>query len=361
MPGAPSTAISRFDLSIAYSEFSLAANQRKFVGLQVLPPIGVAQEAASFAKIEIESLLKEPEDTRRAPNAGYNRQGWNWTTDSYAVEEHGVEEVSDDATVERYGDIVRVEQIAVNRAVNRILQRLEYEIAAAVFNTTTWNGASLTADIDTANTANGIVTSGNKWTDRANSDPLADIDYAAAYVKANCGMAPNTVVMTDIDFRNCIRSARIEGLLKYDAIEVINAMNQQGGRLTDVVAGAASALAAAFGVEKVLVGQGFYSSSDEGIAASFSRFWTAGRVMVCHTHDDGMSGDLESAMPCIGRTIFSTKNGEPLPGSNDAGFGSLLFDEYREEQVRGSVFRPRNKRQVKILYAAAGFLLTGAQ
>lgn len=357
----PTSAISRFDLSIAYNEFSLLANQKKFIGLQVLPPIGVSQEAASFAKIEVESLMKEPSDTRRAPYGAYDRQGWNWTTDSYAVEEHGVEEVADDAIVERYGDIVRVEQIAVGRAVNRILQRLEYDISASVFNTTTWTGATLTADIDTANTANGITTSGNKWTDRANSDPLADIDYAAAYVKANCGMAPNTVVMTDIDFRNCIRSTRLEGLLKYDAIEVIQAMATGNGRLTEVVSSTASALAGAFGVEKVLVGQGFYNSADEGIAASFSRFWTAGRVMVCHTSDDGMSGDLESAMPCIGRTIFSTKNGEPVPGSDDTGFGSLLFDEYREEAVRGSVFRPRNKRQVKILHAQAGFLLTGAQ
>lgn len=357
----PTAAISRFDLSIAYTEFSLLANQRKFIGLQVLPPIGVSQEAASFVKIEVESLMKEPSDTRRAPYAGYDRQGWNWTTDNYAVEEHGVEEVADDAIVERYGDIVRVEQIAVNRGVNRVLQRLEYDIAAAVFNTATWNGASLTADIDTANTANGITTSGYKWTDRTNSDPLADIDYAAAYVKANCGMAPNTVVMTDIDFRNCVRSSRLEGLLKYDAIEVIMSMNNQGGQLTEVVNAARAALAGAFGVEKVLVGQGFYNSADENISASFSRFWTAGRVMVCHSHDDGMSGDLEAAMPNIGRTIFSTKNGEPLPGSDDPGFGSLLFDEYREEQVRGSVFRPRNKRQVKILHAQAGFLLTGAQ
>lgn len=357
----PSTAISRFDLSVGYNEFSLMANQQKFIGLQILPPVGVEQEAASFRKIVIESLMSEPRDTRRSPYSGYNREGWNWTTDSYSVDEHGVEEIADDAVIERYGDIIRVEQLARLRAVNRILQRLEYEIAAAVFNTTTWAGSSLTADIDTANTANGITTSGNKWTDRANSDPLADIDYAAAYVKANCGMAPNTVVMTDIDFRNCIRSTRLEGLLKYDAIEVIAAMNQQGGRLTDVVSSAAAAVAGAFGVERLLVGQGFYNSADEGISASFSRFWTAGRVMVCHTATDGMSGDLESPMPCIGRTIFSTKNGEPLPGSNDTGFGSLVFDEYREEQVRGSVFRPRNKRQVKILHAEAGFLLTGAQ
>lgn len=351
--GSPSTAITRFDLSIAYNEFSLRANQQKMIGLKVLPPIGVAQEAADFLKIEVEALMKEPEDTRRAPYAGYNRAGWNWTKDSYATEEHGVEEVADDAIVERYGDIVRVEQIAVNRAINRVLQYLEHEIATAVFNTTTWTG-SLTSDIDAASSPQ----SGEKWTNKSGADPIADIDAARESVKGACGMAPNAVVMTDKDFINCIRTDRIEQLLRFDAAEVLFAI--QGGRNPNIVSAAAQALASVFQVEQVLVGQAFKSTSNEGIAASFSRFWTSGNVMVCHINDDGMSGDLEDPMPNIGRTIFSTKNGEPLPGSDDAGLGSLIFDEYREEQVRGSVFRPRNKRQVKILHAEAGHLLTNA-
>lgn len=353
--GAPSTAITRFDLAIAYSEFSLKANQSKFIGLKVLPPVGVALEASDFLRIDVESLLKKPETTVRKPYGGYNRAQWNWTKDSYACEEHGVEEVADDALVERYGDIVRVEQISVGRAVNRVLQSLEQDIADAVFNTATWNGAALTTDID----AGSDPMSGEKWTNKSGADPIADIDFAREKVKASCGVAPNTVVMTDSDFINCIRTDRIEGLLKYDAMEVLMAI--QGGRNTEILNAAAQALAGVFQVEQVLVGQSFKNTADDGQSASFSRLWTAGRVMVCSVVDDGMTGDLESATPCIGRTIFSTKNGEPLPGSDDAGFGSLLFDEYREEQVRGSVFRPRNKRQVKILHAQAGHLLTGAQ
>lgn len=349
MAGSPSTAITRLDMSLTYQEFSLAANQRKFIGLQVLPPIGVAQEAADFPKIEVEALMSEPRDTARAPYGSYPRAGWNWTKDSYACQEHGVEEIADDAMVERYGDVVRIEQIAVARAVNRILQRLEYDIATAVFNTTTWTGASLTTGITTSWVA------ANKTT----ADPIADIDAAREKVISSCGMAPNTVVMTDKDFINCIRTDRVEGLLKYDAAELLMALQGRGGDM-QVLNSAAQALAGLFQVEKVLIGQGMYNSSDEDITASFSRCWTTGYVMVCHSHDDGMSGDLEAAVPNIGRTIFSTKNSEPLPGSGDAGFGSLIFDEYREEQVRGSVFRPRNKRQVKILHAQAGHLLSGA-
>src|SRR5689334_21445185 len=111
--GAPITAITRLDLSLTYQEFSLLANLKKFIGLLVLPPLGVEQEAADFAKILISSLLGKVEETKRAPRSGYNRDTWEWGKDSYALEEHGVEEPVDDATVERYGDVVRVEQLAV--------------------------------------------------------------------------------------------------------------------------------------------------------------------------------------------------------------------------------------------------------
>lgn len=345
----PSTAITRFDASLTYQEFNLAANQRKFIGLKVLPPIGVAKDASDFPKLEVEALMTEPRDTKRAPYGGYDRAGWNWTKDSYATDEHGVEEIADDAMIERYGNEIRVEQIAIARAVNRILQRLEYEIAQAVFNTSTWNGATLTTGISTS------WKSANKTT----CDPIADIDGARDKVLTSCGMTPNTVVMCEADFLNCIRSDRIEGLLKYDAMEVLMAMQGRGGDM-EVVNSAAQALAGLFQVDRVLVGQGVYNASDEGIAASFSRFWTQGYVMVCHVHDDGMSGDLEAAVPNIGRTIFTTVANAQIPGSDDTGYGSLIFDEYREESVRGTVYRPRNRRQVKILHAEAGHLLTGA-
>lgn len=341
----PTTAISRFDLGMSYTEFSLEANRKKYIGLRVLPPVGVAQEAANFRRMNVESFLKKPETTQRAPRSGYNRDSFTWWQDSYATQEHGVEEVSDDAENEMYGDIVRSEQVAVQRAIHRILQGIEQDIADAVFNTTTWTGSALTTAVATP------------WSTKASADPILNVDAAREKVKTSCGMAPNTIILTDTDFINCIRTDRIEGLLKYDASDVLLAMNGQID--ARVLTSTQTALAGLFNVEQVLIGQSFKNTADDGQSVTFGRFWSSGKSMICHVNDDGMNGDLMAAMPNIGRTIWTTKNGEPLPGADDAGFGSLLFDEYREEQVRGSVFRPRNKRQVKILHAEAGHLLTG--
>lgn len=345
MPGAPSTAITRFDLSIGYGEFNLLANLQRFIGLRVLPPLAVALEGADFAKIQIASYLSKVEETKRAPRSTYSRDDWSWTKDSYALEEHGVEEIVDDATVERYGEIVRAEQIAVIRAINRVLQRLEYDIAAAVFNTTTWTGATLTTTVGTA------------WTTAATADPIADIDAAHDHVNNNSGQDANTLVLTKKGFRAMVRTTRLEGLLKYDAAELLLATNE--GLNLDAVPEVAAGLKNLLQVEQILIGRGFKNTADRGQTASLSRMWDDTMAMLCHVQDDGLSGDLENPMPQIGRTIFSTKNDEPLPGQNDAGLGSLIMDEYREENVRGSVLRPRNKRQVKILHKETGHLLQG--
>lgn len=341
---APSTAITRLDLSLSYSEFSLIANMQKFIGLQVLPPLGVAQEAADFEKIKIASLLTKIEDTKRAARAGYSRDSWEWTTDSYAVEEHGVEETVDDATVEKYGDVVRTELIATMRAINRILQRLEYDIAAAVFNTSTWTGSSLTTAV------------GTPWTTAASADPIANIDAAHLKVNAGCGEDANTLVVTKKAFTAMIRTTRLESLLKYDASELLVALNN--GQNQKMVSEIVSGLKDLLQVERILVGRGFKNTADKGQVASMSRQWDDTMAMLCCVHDDGLDGDLQSPAPQIGRTIFTTKNNEPLPGSDDAGLGSLIMEEYREDATRGSIIRPRNKRQVKILHPQAGHLLT---
>lgn len=329
----PSTAITRFDLSMGYSEFNLLASRKGFIGLQVLPAIGVAKDAASFAKINVEDLLRKAEETERAPRAEYRRDAFQWTSDSYDCKEHGVEEVVDDLLIERYGDIIKAESIAQERAIDRILRKLEYDIAAAVFNTTTWTGASLTTAVTTA------------WTTAATATPIDDVDAAIEKVVTSSGMRPNTLILSDYALTAFKRTSQVEDLLKYS------------GRDDPKNLGVISGLKELLDLDKIIVARGMKNTADEGQSASFSRLWSATMAMVCHTKDDGMDGDLESMDPCIGRTIFAAEGNAAVPGADD-GEASLFVEEYREESRRGGVIRARNKRHVKILHAEAGHLLT---
>ena len=329
----PSVAIQRMDLSITYNEFSLAANRRGFVGMSVYPMLGVAEEAASFSRVNVESLLKKTEDTTRRPKGTYARDSFDWLTDTYDVQEHGVEEVVDDATIERYGDLIRAEAIHTDRAINRVLQKLESDIATAAFNTATY--------------ANTAVAAG-AWTTHATSTPRADILAAVQAVEEQCGQSPNTVVLTKKALRNLKQCAEIVDLIKY-----------WGGDDPKMGGGGLAILAELFEVDRVIVANAYGNTADSGQSAAFSHIWDNTKCLVCRVMDDGMQGDLEAPEAHVGRTIFSTKNSEPLPGAEGDGSESLIVEEYREEARRGGVVRARNKRQVKDLHAEAGHIITG--
>jgi hypothetical protein len=326
-------------LSISYQEFSLRANRKGFIGLQVLPAIGVMYQQAKFLRVKIASVLGPIEDTHRNPDGTYKRSDFEWDQDSYLCEEHGVEETLDDALLKIYPEI-RAEQIKVERAINRVLQALEQEIAAAVFNTTTWTGSAYTL-------AAGVVggSSALPWSTKASAIPIQDIDGAIEKVKANCGVKPNALVVTDYGLRKLKRTDQIENLLKYSGHDDPKDLGSTAG------------LAELFGLEKIIVADGFYNANSMGATAgpSLTRLWDRTMAMVCHISD---SQDIEDPEPRIGNTIFFSEENAAIPSDGD-GEGSLVIEEYREEDRRGGTYRARDHRQVKILHPEAGFLITG--
>ena len=318
-------------MSISYAQFALEANRKGYVALQVLPPIGVEIEAADFAKIDVAELTSNVEDTARKPRATYARDSFTWTTDSYAVQEHGVEEVVDDATIERYGDVLRAEVIHTQRAIDRVLRRLEYDVATAVFNATTFSSYTTAVGTD--------------WTTRSTATPIENVDDAIESVIGQCGMRPNALILSDFALTEMVRTAQIQDLLKYSGKDDPKSLRVLSG------------LKELWELEHVIVGKATYNSAIRGATASFSRHWDATMAMVCHINPDGMQGDLEAPLPNLGRSIFSTSGNDSVPGVGD-GEESLIIEEYREESRRGGIIRARNKRHAKLIHTAAGHLLT---
>jgi hypothetical protein len=328
----PKTAISRFDISIRFSEFNLLANRAGFIGLMVLPALAVALQSAAFLRVKVESLLGPVEDLMRAPRGTYKRSNFEWDQDNYATADYGAEEEVDDRQIAMYGDILRAEQINLMRAINRVLQCHESEVAQAVFDTATWTGASLTTALSTP------------WSTPASATPLEDVDAAIEKVKNNIGTEPDTFIMTDWALRKLSRTAEVKDLLKYSGHDDPKAL--------DVIAG----LAQLFKIPKWRIGKGWKNAASVGLDPSFSRLWDPTMAMVCKTADEG-DEDLESATPSIGRTVCWTEENAGIPGV-DAQELAVIVEEYREEQRRGGVIRARHDRQIKILHPKAGHLLT---
>jgi len=331
----PTTAITRFDMSLSYAEFSQMAQQRKMIGLKALPPVGVALQSSDFLKLTIGSVANKPEDDKRAEGGSYTRKDFEFTKDSYSTDDHGVEETLDDRRIKRWASVIRAERVHARRAISRALNAFEANAAAAVFNTTTWSGAL-------TNTVAGV------WTSQANALPIADIDAAIEVVANRIGMRPNTLILTWSDWRFLTRTDEISALLKYSGQDDPKSL------------GSIAQLKELWDLDSILIGDGYKVTSDDGAATTtLGNYWTAGTAMVAHINPMS-AADIEDPMPSIGYTVMWNEENASIPG-DDSPTPPIIFEEYREEARRGSALRARLDYQHKIVHAEAGQLLTGIQ
>lgn len=319
----PSSALStqRPDLAESFMEFDLAMDAAGFVSNQVFPVVDVASQTGNFGKIPLEQLLQE-RDTERAPGSGYSRGNWTFDPATYATVEHGAEEPIDDREAEMYADYFSAEVIAAQRAYSAVLRNAEKRVADAVFNTTTWTGASLTTAIT------------NEWDDTTNAVPLTDVEAAVQKIYDNSGLWANALIINRKVFRNLRNCDQV-----VDRIESSGAGSPAtAGDITTQM------LATAFDLPNIIVAGSSRNSATEGQAATPTQIWSGEYAMVCRV---ATSADFRE--PCVGRSFHWSQDGSQIGGT---------VETYREESIRGDVVRVRHDVDEVVLYAQAGHLLS---
>lgn len=323
MPIGSSTAATvnlRPDLA-SFFEFDVELEKEGFVGNKVLPIVNVSLQSDNPGKIPVEQLLQVG-STARASGSGYSRGQWKFERFVYATEEHGWEEPVDDRDKQRYSNMFDAEAIATLRAQSIIARNYETRVASAIFNTTTWNGASLTTGIT------------NEWDDFTNAVPLTDVEAAVQKVYDGSGLKANALVVNWKVFRN---------LRNCD--QVIERIQSQGAGdrtlATDVTA---RMLAEAFDLDYVIVAGSSKNSAAQGQAASIGQIWSGEYAMVCRVSDS-----MDMRDPCLGRTFHWTGDGSALDG---------VIETYRDETVRSDIVRCRFESDEVVMYPQAGHLLS---
>lgn len=325
----PSSSLStlRPELAGSLEEFDLAMDRQGFIGARVLPILSVDKGSGPFGKIPVEQLLQNRE-TARAPGSGYSRGIWKFETDSFAVEEHGAEEPIDDREAQLYRDFFDAEIVAAERARDVVLRNAEKRIAAAIFNTTTWTGVSLTTAVST------------EWSNASSGVPITDVNAARQKVWDGCGLWPNALIINRRVFNNLRVNAQVK-----DAIASSGA--GFATRARDITV---QQLAEVFDLDYILVAGSAKNTANEGQAAAFSEIWDKEYAMVCRI---ATSNDIKE--PCLGRTFMwmeggsAPDNGMELPA---------IVETYRDETVRSDIVRVRHDAHEKVLYAACGHLLS---
>ena len=308
----------RADLALEMDELNLMANERGLIGLEVFPACEVQLNPAQFAKIPIEVLLAPADDTRTSAG-GYNRSLGKFEMDNYQTQEHGLEEVVDDREAKIYGRYFDAEQKAANRKRHALLLNLERRIATA----------ALAASTNTPAAASVL------WSTAASAVPINDVDTARLLVRSTCGMIPNCVAMTFEAFLNVRRCAQIVDRVKYFGVSAsVDDPYKIGPR----------ALAAAFGVEEVLIAGAVYNTANEPQTAALASCWDRTKALVFYRDK---STDLREVT--FGRTIHYTADGSNLSGGVEA---------YRDESVRANVVRVRMEYVPKLMREAAAAVIT---
>jgi len=320
----PSTSISRVEMSVGFEEFSLEASRRGFIGPLVLKPRIVSKQAASIGQVPLAAHL-QPRDTARAPRSGYARSTFQFGTLDYSCQEHGAEETIDDSELSIYRDLIDQETIHAQRAIDAVLRDYEKAVADAVFDAATWTGDYTTGISD-------------EWDDPANATPVDDVKSAMRTVWERTGLWPNCLIMT---------RHHLDALQQCD--QITERMIYRGGEGPAVVT--RQALAQIFGIDQVLVADAAYNSATEGQAVEISSIWSDEYVMVARV---ATTDDMGEA--CLGRTFLFADDGAGVNGNELA----VILEEYRQEDVRGSVLRARTYWDEKITMKAAGQLLTNA-
>ena len=314
------SAYTRPDLGQMFSEFPIEAATQGFIATRIAPVFSVAEQAGVFPSLPIEVMLEQPASTARAPKAGYVRGDWEFEQGSYATVEHGAEEIMDDRLRKIYAYAIDFDRVCAARALGKVLRGFEIEVAAAMESTANFAGTT------TATTA---------WTSHAAAVPIDDIQNALIAAEDAKGIKPNVMVITSKTLNHLRRCAQVVDRIKYAGIDDPKMAPE---------ATVLNMLAQLLGVEEIFVANRFKDSAKKGQTASLARIWTDSIVAL---HTVPRTSDLEE--PCSARTLIWSGDGAGPAG---------VFEQYREEGVRGDIMRFRHERQLKVLVGGAGYILT---
>jgi hypothetical protein len=312
------TTIERPDLGALAYEYAMAAPNRGFIGMEILPVFETPEQAADYPVIPVESLLKSPTSIRREARGNYTRDDFEFETDTYSCLEYGYEAPVDDSESALYSRFFDAESIAAERATDILMRAHEMRVAAKVFNT--------------GNITNtGAVTT--EWSTAATCTPYDDVQDAITTLRYATGVQPNAMAMSLKVFENVMRSAKIQTLTQYaNQVQILGMQAKL------------DLLKAYFGMDTILVSGAMRDSAGKGLAFSLTDVWDDEYVLLFRKAS--APGNLRE--PSLGRTFLWTGDSPQI----------LTTEQYREEAIRSNVYRVRHYVGEVLTFAGAGYLLS---
>lgn len=308
--------IPRADLTSAFYYSSL---NPKFIGTQILRPLGVNGQNGKIPVVPLEAMHNLPRSAVRNSDGRYNRVSWEPSEDSYATTEYGLEVALDYRKANLYKNYYDFEKFQFTMIYNELRRLQEVRIKTLLHTTGSWAGAT--------NTGAGTAA----WSVSATATPVTDVMTGKIQINGKCGADKFGLQISWASWHYATLSAQIRAALQYT--------KPPSGLIP------LDALANALGVDEILIGGAPYNSADSGQTAVLSKIWpTTQAFLYAMPEDDGPEA------PCLGRTYF---------WNEDGGGDEITAEEYVEPAVRGGVGRVRHEVDENLWSTAFGYLITG--
>lgn len=209
--------------------------------------------------------------TAEAPTIEFGTSDGTYSVDKYSAGYDLAWEVRDNAD----NQAIVSRQMGTRFIVDQVHLAIENDLVDQFFDGSLWATDS---------------TPSNLWSDYSASTPLSDMDTAVNTVHQNTGFMPNTLVLGWQVFQKLKRHP-----------DMLNWLQRLGGGAGKSHA-AESDIAAATGIERVIVGKGIKNSAVEGAAAASMSYLYGKHALVCYV-DPNPGVDPQQLRP-TGAVLF---------------------------------------------------------
>ncbi len=316
-----SQAIMRPDLRNAVAEeWNLNGQAAEFRANEIAIRVDVPFAAGTVKRIPREVMTKDPNTVSRGPDGEYAHVQMGDETFTYITQEQGLTIPLDENARSQTAIYYDAQKAATRIILDKLTRMHEKDVAAKVFNTTTFTGSSLTTAV------------GTPWTTGATAAPITDIKTAKLKVRQNCGRLANALIIPFTAW-NALT----------ECTQIINRIN--GGATSDMPAKVQmQLLASLLELDRIIVCGGLKDSAKQGQSYVGADIWTATQAMVAYVNPAASLYELN---------LCNAYNWEGDGGSFD-----FTVEEYWSEEKRRWCVRGRRQVGVKVEYPECGHLLT---
>lgn len=296
------------------SQFSQMYRNENYIAEQIMPVLKVKEKTGKFAKYGKENLRTYANQIYRAPGTRAHTVDYSVSQGSYSCFERSLEKLVPDEFVNNTDDPYDPKRDATAVLLDNILANQESVLATAMS--------------DTAIISQNVTLSGtNQWSDKTNSDPIANIRTAITTVRTATGLRPNTMVIGITAWEDLKDHPDVREQLKYT----------NGGQPSDDQLSAW--VKSYFRLNDVFIGDAVNNIAEEGQTDSLADIW-GGHCWLLH----------RTAAPTLMKATFGLTLAD-VP---------TMVDVYREEPKLADVVRVRKSFDQTIMDAALCYLIKNA-